>query len=341
MKLPKRKPASPMMSAMGQKVDHVGTKLVGSQEGLNHSFEIGIDQVQPDPGQARKHFDEGELKNLADSIAQYGLFSPILVRRNDSSVQNMAKWVIVAGERRWRAARMLKMPRILAIEFDDDEQVRIASLVENIQRQDLTPVEEALGLKELARIYHCSQRELARRVGRNLSEINGLLSVAALPESFLKEIEQSGKKVARNLLIELSRMPDSPQRKKLMGDILGKTVKIQDVRDWHSALKTSNGTVIGADGCAHEVSDINIELPSLLGKGSQKPVRASYGVDCGTETGQADPLRQARRPARFPSDIIRRINESLNRLEGVTLHESEREALYGLRKKIDALISEY
>ena len=124
--------------------------------------ELPIHRVEPNPNQPRQDFDEEELQNLADSIAEHGVMQPLTVRELGSGY-----YQIIAGERRWRAARLAGLSQIPAviIEADDKKTMELA-LIENLQRQDLNPVEEAMGYQALMTDYGMTQEETAKRVGK-------------------------------------------------------------------------------------------------------------------------------------------------------------------------------
>ena len=120
-------------------------------------------KIEPNPGQPRQDFDELELEALAESIAQHGIIQPLTVRELNSGY-----YQIIAGERRWRAARMANLQEIPAVVIEaDDKKVTELALIENLQRQDLNPVEEALGYQTLMLDYGLTQEEAAARVGQS------------------------------------------------------------------------------------------------------------------------------------------------------------------------------
>ena len=122
---------------------------------------LPIYKVEPNPDQPRQEFDEVELQALADSIAVHGVIQPLTVRETGAGY-----YQIIAGERRWRAARLANLPEVpvVVIEADDKKAMELA-LIENLQRQDLNPVEEALGYQVLMEDYGLTQEETAQRVG--------------------------------------------------------------------------------------------------------------------------------------------------------------------------------
>ncbi|MGV3769914.1 MAG: ParB/RepB/Spo0J family partition protein [Sphingobium phenoxybenzoativorans] len=138
---------------------------------------IEISLIQPHPEQPRRHFDEGALQELADSISKRGVIQPIIVRPHGGGYQ------IVAGERRWRAAQRAQLHRIPAIvrTFDEAETLEIA-LIENIQREDLNAIEEAEAYRKLIAEFGHSQEALGRLVGKSRSHIANLMRLLDLPQ---------------------------------------------------------------------------------------------------------------------------------------------------------------
>ena len=137
---------------------------------------LPIHKVEPNPGQPRQDFDEEELQSLADSIATHGVVQPLTVRELPSGY-----YQIIAGERRWRAARLANLREIPAviIEADDKKTMELA-LIENLQRQDLNPVEEALGYQTLMQEYGLTQEETAKQVGKSRPAVANALRLLSL-----------------------------------------------------------------------------------------------------------------------------------------------------------------
>ncbi len=145
---------------------------------------LPIHKVEPNKNQPRQDFDELELENLADSIKTHGILQPLTVRELPSGY-----YQIIAGERRWRAARMANLQQIPAviIEADDKKAMELA-LIENLQRQDLNPVEEALGYQSLMTDHGLTQEETAERVGRSRPAVANALRLLNLPEEILEKL---------------------------------------------------------------------------------------------------------------------------------------------------------
>ena len=148
---------------------------------------LPLREIEPDPGQPRKTFDDETLAELSASIAEHGLLQPIAVRPKPSG-----GYLIVAGERRWRASRMAGLTEVPVIVKDvTDEQAMEFALVENLQREDLDPVEEAAGIRELMTRCDLTQEQAARKLGKSRSALANSLRLLSLPETVL-ELLKSG-----------------------------------------------------------------------------------------------------------------------------------------------------
>ena len=155
-------------------------------EDNNEVVSIKISQIEPNRRQPRRSFDEEALQELAQSISEHGVLQPILVRP-----QIYGGYQIVAGERRYRASRIAGLTEIPAIvrELSDSETMQIA-LIENLQRSDLTVLEEAEGYRTLMEEYSFSQEEVARTVGKSRSAVANTLRLLGLPEEIREMLEQ-------------------------------------------------------------------------------------------------------------------------------------------------------
>lgn len=147
---------------------------------------IPVARIEPLPGQPRKHFDDEALDELAQSIAQRGVIQPIIVR----PLERKGRYQLVAGERRWRAAQRAKLHDIPAIIRDlDQREVMAIALIENIQREDLNPIEEARAYQHLAEQEDMSQAEIAELVDKSRSHVANLQRLLALPEPVIALVE--------------------------------------------------------------------------------------------------------------------------------------------------------
>lgn len=149
-------------------------------EGIKY---IDINNIKPNANQPRKTFDEGKLEELADSIREHGLIQPLVVRKSTNGYE------IVAGERRWRAARKIGIKKIPAIvrELSDEENMLLA-IIENMQREDLDPIEEAEGISQMIETYGLSQEQVSKSLGKSRPYITNQLRLLKLPEEIRKMV---------------------------------------------------------------------------------------------------------------------------------------------------------
>jgi len=160
-------------SALGRGLEAL---IPSKPKGIEELIEIPLEQVRPNPRQARKVFAEEKIAELAASIAEHGLVQPVVVRRVDGGYE------LVSGERRWRAYRSLGRETIPAIVREmGDLDATAALLIENIQREDLSPLEEAEAFRRLIDEFKLTQEELARRVGKSRAAITNALRLLSLP----------------------------------------------------------------------------------------------------------------------------------------------------------------
>ncbi len=150
------------------------------------AFTLPIAQVESNSAQPRKHFDEEALAQLAESIREHGIIQPLTVRKLASGY-----YQIIAGERRWRAARLagLQEVPVTVIEADDRKAAELA-MIENLQREDLDPIEEAMGYRTLTAQYHMTQEETAQRVGKSRSAVTNALRLLELDPSVQQKLQE-------------------------------------------------------------------------------------------------------------------------------------------------------
>ena len=168
---------------------------------------LPIYKVEPNKNQPRQDFDEEELEALAESISVHGIIQPLTVRELPSGY-----YQIIAGERRWRAARMANLPEVPAVIIEaDDKQAMELALIENLQRQDLNPVEEALGYRSLMEDYGLTQEEAAGRVGKSRPAVANALRLLNLCPDVLEKV-RSGELSAGHARAVLSLKTEKKQK---------------------------------------------------------------------------------------------------------------------------------
>ncbi|HEX3560234.1 MAG TPA: ParB/RepB/Spo0J family partition protein [Pyrinomonadaceae bacterium] len=185
---------------------------------------ITIELLDPNPDQPRVEI--GDLTELILSVRERGVLEPLLV--TSSNVKG--RWMIIAGERRWRAAKAAGLREVPCIELEVDEQgVAEIALIENMQRKDLTPWEEADGLAALCHRYGYTHEEAAKKVGKSRSTVTEALSLAAIPEEIREECRIADITV-KSLLLQVVRQPDFSSMRQMIKDIAGKGLTRDEVR---------------------------------------------------------------------------------------------------------------
>ncbi|MCL2244349.1 MAG: ParB/RepB/Spo0J family partition protein [Treponema sp.] len=185
------------------------------------TVQLHVEKLVANPGQPRKNFNETELNELAESIKTYGIIQPIIAANAGDGT-----YIIIAGERRTRAARLagLRSVPVIIREYTDQKRLEI-SLIENIQRADLNPIEEAAAYKNLMDYSNISQDELAARMGKNRSTVANALRLLRLPVEIQKSIEEG--KVSSGHARALLSVTNSKARDKLYNDILKGDISVR------------------------------------------------------------------------------------------------------------------
>jgi ParB family chromosome partitioning protein len=181
---------------------------------------IPINQIAPNPEQPR--VDIGDLTELSSSIEQNGVLEPLLVKPNGNGT-----WMIIAGERRWRAANLAGLTEVPCIELDIDEKsIAEIALIENLQRKDLTVWEEADGFAYLVERFGYTHEEIAKKIGKSRTTVTESMAIAGLPESIRVKCSQS-KINAKSTLLEVARQFDEKAMHNLLDNIGTKGYKRQ------------------------------------------------------------------------------------------------------------------
>ncbi len=183
----------PKMTGLGKGLDALfgGSPLEEPKEAVeniesNEKLKtLKITEVEPNREQPRKTFNQESLEELAESIKTYGIIQPIVVTKKDGY------YAIVAGERRWRAAKIAELDEIPAIIRDDDEQTnKEIALIENIQREDLNPYEKALGIRQLMDKYGLTQEQVSKKIGKSRSSVSNTVRILYLAPDVLELVKQ-------------------------------------------------------------------------------------------------------------------------------------------------------
>ena len=222
----------------------------------NEEFiEIDIDLIEPNSAQPRTHFDETRLEELAQSIRSNGIVQPLLVRRRGGRYQ------VIAGERRWRAAQRAGLQRVPAVvrEIPDDKMLELA-LIENIQRHELNPIEEANAYKRLIETLNLTQEDVAQRVGRDRTFVTNYLRLLRLPADLQSLVEQE--KLSMGHARALVGIDDSNLQRRVAQTIIEENLS---VRETEKLIKKATNAAIPAIKPAqiHNLNDANKRLAEV------------------------------------------------------------------------------
>lgn len=196
-------------------------------------IDIALDRISPNPFQPRKHFDQDALMELSDSIRMNGVLQPIIVKKiNDG-------YLLVAGERRCRASEMAGFKTIPGIVRDYNNQyLAELALLENIQREDLTIVEEAKAYKNVIDSLHLTHLELANKIGKSRSYVSNALGILSLPEEVIKEINEGN--ITMGHARSLSKLKDKKRILKIAQTIIEKKLTVRDIEQLVKKEKKKN-----------------------------------------------------------------------------------------------------
>lgn len=234
-----------------------------------------IDQVYPNPDQPRRTFDQNDLDDLAASIAEKGVIQPLIVRDRPSS---KGRFEIVAGERRWRAAQMAKLHEvpILIRDLDDAEVLEVA-IIENIQRSDLNPVDEASGYKQLMEKFGRTQEEMGKALGKSRSHIANSVRLLTLPASVKIHLERGQLSAghARTLI-------GHPDADRLAALIIKGDLSVRDAE--RLAKKDKTAKLPRPDKAASEKDADTVQIEKDLA--AQLGMKVAINHSAGKESGQ-------------------------------------------------------
>ena len=188
----------------------------------NDIIEIRLDEIRSNPHQPRKSFNEESIRELASSIKEYGIVQPIIVKKSVKGYE------LVAGERRTKASRVAGLETIPAIikDFDDQEMMEIA-LVENIQRENLNPIDEAIAYENIINLNNMTQEEFARRFGKSRSHVTNMLGLLKLPNATKTLVENN--KISMGHARSLSKLSDEVLINDLADRIINESLSVRDL----------------------------------------------------------------------------------------------------------------
>ena len=220
---------------------------------------IKLDELRANPYQPRKTFDEDALQELSDSIKEHGVFQPIIVKKGIKGYE------IIAGERRVKASIMAGLKEIPAIvrDFNDQEMMEIA-LLENLQRENLTAIEEANAYKKLQENLNITQEELAKRLGKSRSHITNMLGLLSLPNDIQKDVQEKNISMAHARI--LSKLENKNQQEDLVKKIKKEKISVHELENMTSNEKYERkNKITKSSNTKNEYQFIENELCEKLG----------------------------------------------------------------------------
>jgi len=251
---------------------------------------VPVEKVQPNPDQPRRSFDQELLQDLANSIAEKGVIQPLIVRMNP---RREGEYEIVAGERRWRAAQMAKLHEIpvLVREFNDTEVLEVA-IIENIQRADLNPVEEATGYNQLMHKFGHTQEKLAEVLGKSRSHIANCVRLLNLPEEVLIFLREGKLSSGHARALITAEDPASLARQVIKKNL--------SVRETEKLAKTAVGNIFNESGtttkprrpAAKDADTMALEGDLAANLGMKVTINHASGQENGQITISYDTLDQ-------------------------------------------------
>ena len=238
----------------------------GASDSEDRVLYIDINDIRPNSAQPRKNFDEAKLNELAGSIKMNGVIQPIIVRESTTGYE------LVAGERRWRAARMAGLRTVPCIVRNfDDKQNAIVAIIENMQREDLDPIEEALGLRSMTEKYGFTQEQVSASLGRSRTYITNSIRLLKLPEEIQKYISSGQMSAAHGRTI--INIPDKARQKEIADKIIRNDLSVraterlaEKVKDELRPERRKRKKASEADKAkTAEITAVERELMTLLG----------------------------------------------------------------------------
>ncbi|MBR2713113.1 MAG: ParB/RepB/Spo0J family partition protein [Bacilli bacterium] len=238
--------------------EEIEDSIVDDAKKNNEIVELPLSELRPNPYQPRKIFDDDALNELASSIKEHGVFQPIIVKKT------VKGYDIVAGERRFRASKKAGLQTIPAIvkDFTDDEMMNI-SLLENLQREDLTAIEEAMAYKAIIDASSLTQEEVAERVGKSRSHVTNMLGLLKLPKSVQDMVLYN--KISMGHARVLSKLEDKDKIEELAEKVISEDLSVRELEDLSKSNEFKRVTPINRTVKSNEYKNVETMLKEKLG----------------------------------------------------------------------------
>ena len=246
-------------SGLGKGAAALFSDIADNLEETSSVVMLNIIDVQPNANQPRRNFDDEKLDALADSIKANGIIQPIIVVKHDDM------YMIVAGERRWRAARKAGLKEIPAIVQDySDKQIMEVALIENLQREDLNPVDEAMGYKTLMNMFSLTQEQISERIGKSRSAVANSLRLLNLSEEVLDLIKE-GKLTEGHAKVIMS-LKDPSEQLAAANTVINKRLSVRETEQLVKAKLNPPRTIIKPNRqLAEYLSDLEDNISKTMG----------------------------------------------------------------------------
>ncbi len=265
---------APKKGGLGRGIDSLLIDNSIEENSSSQAVMLSLLDIEPNKEQARKQFDDAALSELADSIAQHGVLQPLLVRPIFGG-----GYQLIAGERRWRASRIAGLTQVPAIIKElSDEEAAVISLIENLQREDLNPVEEALGFASLISDFSLTQEEAAKKVGKSRPAVANALRLLKLPEKVLDYIREN--KLSAGHARAIAAIDDEKTAIFAADTVIEKGLSVRETERMVKALTAEKKTKKPSKSRHTFFDEVELSLNNSLGRKAR--VVTKEGKECGT-----------------------------------------------------------
>ncbi len=230
-----------------------------AQAGENGVLTVPIGEIVPNPRQPRSHFDEEALQELADSIREHGIIQPLIVTRNEGG-----GYTLIAGERRWQASKKAGLEQVPVVVRQTTDQQRLElALIENIQRADLNPLEEAQAYQHLSDEFNLSHEEIAARVGKSRVAVTNTLRLLKLPQDVLKALLE--RRISEGHARALLGLPTAQAQSAALKTVLARTITVRETEELVRKLGGEKASPKAPVGPSADIKALQDRLQSALG----------------------------------------------------------------------------
>ena len=265
---------APKKGGLGRGIDSLLIDNSIEENNSSQAVMLNLLDIEPNKEQARKQFDDAALSELADSIAQHGVLQPLLVRPIFGG-----GYQLIAGERRWRASRIAGLSQVPAIIKElSDEEAAVISLIENLQREDLNPVEEALGFASLISDFSLTQEEAAKKVGKSRPAVANALRLLKLPEKVLDLVREN--KLSAGHARAIAAIDDEKTAILVAETVVAKSLSVRETERMVKALTAEKKAKKPSKSRLTFFDEVELSLNNSLGRKAR--VVTKEGKECGT-----------------------------------------------------------